>query len=56
MSAPVRTVHVVAKTHLDLGFTASAAAVLRRYVDDFFPGAMAVADELRRRGGPERLV
>lgn len=56
MSAPVRTVHVVAKTHLDLGFTASAAAVVRRYVDDFFPGAMAVADELRRRGGPERLV
>lgn len=56
MSAPVRTVHVVAKTHLDLGFTASAAAVVRRYVDDFFPGAMAVAEELRRRGGTERLV
>lgn len=55
----VSTVHLVAKTHLDLGFTDLAEAVVRRYVDDFFPRAVAVADELRDRdpsaAGP-RLV
>lgn len=42
-------VHLVAKTHLDLGFTALAEEVSQRYVDDFFPRAIAVADELRTR-------
>lgn len=49
-------VHVVAKTHLDLGFTALAAEVEQQYLTDFFPRAIVVAAELRRRGGPEGLV
>ena len=53
---PIRVVHLVAKTHLDLGFTALASEVERQYLDDFFPRAVAVAAELRSRGGPERLV
>ncbi|MCU1453543.1 MAG: hypothetical protein JWN46_1689, partial [Acidimicrobiales bacterium] len=53
---PLRTVHLVAKTHLDLGFTGLAAEVADQYLEDFFPRAMAVAAELRARGGPERLV
>ena len=56
MAPPVRVVHVVAKTHLDLGFTDLAAAVADQYLNDFFPRALAVAGELRNRGGPERLV
>ncbi|MEO6989798.1 MAG: DUF5054 domain-containing protein [Aquihabitans sp.] len=56
MAPPVRVVHVVAKTHLDLGFTDLAADVVDQYLNDFFPRALAVADELRRRGGSERLV
>jgi hypothetical protein len=51
----VRRVLYVAKTHLDVGFTDTAAAVRRRYLDDFFPRAVAVAAELRGRGGPARL-
>ncbi len=51
----VRRVLIVSKTHLDVGFTDLAALVRRRYLDDFFPRAMAVAAELRQRGGPERL-
>lgn len=51
----MRRVLVVAKTHLDVGFTDTAAAVRRRYLDDFFPRAAAAAAELRRRGGPARL-
>jgi len=51
----VRRVLHVAKTHLDVGFTDTAAAVRRRYLDDFFPRAVDVAAELRRRGGPAQL-
>lgn len=52
----VEIVHVVAKTHLDLGFTDLASEVARRYLDDFFPRALEVAEALRERAGPARLV
>jgi hypothetical protein len=51
----VRRVLYVAKTHLDVGFTDLAAVVRRRYLEEFFPRAMRVAEELRRGGGTERL-
>lgn len=51
----VERVLVVAKTHLDVGFTDLAAVVRRRYLDEFFPRAVAVAAELRERGGPARF-
>ena len=44
---------MVAKSHLDLGFTALAAEVEARYLRAFFPSAIATAAELRRRGGPQ---
>lgn len=52
----VRTVHLVAKTHLDIGFTAPAADVVATYVDRYIPAALALAASLRERGGPERFV
>lgn len=52
----MKVVHVVAKTHLDLGFTALATEVTAAYRDDFFPRAVEVARQLEERGGPERLV
>ena len=54
--AATTVVHVVAKTHLDLGFTGLAAEVEHRYLTAFFPKALDVATALRERGGPERLV
>lgn len=51
----VHTVLVVSKTHLDVGFTDTASAVRRRYLEEFFPLAVTTAEELRRRGGDERL-
>lgn len=54
--SPTRTVHLVAKTHLDVGFTAPAAEVVATYVERFIPAALARAAELRERGGPERFV
>lgn len=56
MGTTPRTVHLVAKTHLDLGFTAGAGEVVERYLTDFFPRAVDVARRLRSRGGPQRLV
>lgn len=47
---PATVVHVVAKTHLDLGFTALAAEVEARYLTEFFPRAIREAGELRARG------
>jgi hypothetical protein len=54
--ADVRTVHLVAKTHLDIGFTAPAATVVDTYVETYIPAALRLAAELRARGGAERFV
>lgn len=53
---PIERVHVVFKTHLDIGFTDLAARVTERYLGVYIPGAIETADRLVRRGGPERLV
>ncbi|MFF2275625.1 DUF5054 domain-containing protein [Agromyces sp. NPDC058126] len=52
----ISTVHVVFKTHLDLGFTDTAANVTDRYVHEYLPRAIALAEELERRGGQARFV
>ena len=50
-----RIVHVVFKTHLDLGFTDTAQQVCAAYVEDFIPRAMDLAEATRERG-EERFV
>src|SRR5215207_7866357 len=52
----IEVVHLVFKTHLDVGFTDLAANVMEEYFDLFIPRAIEVARELRGRDGPERLV
>ena len=42
----IKTVHIVYKTHLDVGFTDYAANVVKRYIDDYFPRAIDLANEL----------
>lgn len=51
---PVRKVHLIFKTHLDVGFT-DLARVVAGYFDSYIR-AIQVAQELRAAGGPERLV
>jgi hypothetical protein len=53
---PVRKVHLIFKTHLDVGFTDLARNVVAGYFDDYIPRAIQVAAELRAAGGPARLV
>ncbi|MFF2494275.1 DUF5054 domain-containing protein [Agromyces sp. NPDC058064] len=52
----ITTLHVVFKTHLDLGFTDTAANVTDRYVHEYLPRAIALAEELERRGGRARFI
>jgi hypothetical protein len=48
--------HVVFKTHLDVGYTDFAAAVKRRYFDLYIPRALDVARELRQAGDADRFI
>src|SRR3954466_7423922 len=51
MSQPhPEVVHLVFKTHLDIGFTDFARNVVASYFDDFIPRALAVTEELRQSG------
>lgn len=47
---------VLFKTHLDIGYTDFAANVLKRYREEYIPGALRTARELRESGGKERLI
>jgi hypothetical protein len=55
MSSP-RKIHVIFKTHLDVGFTDYARNVVAGYFERFIPQALDVAAELRARGGEARFV
>lgn len=49
-NAKIKRVHVVYKTHLDLGFTALAEDVLHQYRTEFIPRALDTAEKLNRDG------
>jgi len=50
------TVHVVFKTHLDIGFTDTAENVVRRYMESFIPRALDLAEKQRREGSADRFI
>lgn len=52
----VENVHLVFKTHLDLGFTDYARNVTHLYHEDFFPRAIELAKESRRRSQIDHFV
>lgn len=52
----IRKVLVIYKTHLDIGFTDFSKNVVRRYMEEFIPDALTLAEKLRRCGAQERLV
>jgi hypothetical protein len=56
MPNAIRRVIVVFKTHLDIGFTASARSVLRTYRTAFIPKALATARAQRDTGGSDRFI
>ena len=52
----ISTIYLVSSCHLDVGFADSAANIVNRYFDDFFPKAILTANTLRKSGGKECLV
>jgi hypothetical protein len=49
-------IHLVFKTHLDVGFTDLAAKVLGNYFKNYIPAAMRVARQMRELDRPERFI
>ena len=52
----IARVHLVFKTHLDIGFTKPAAMVEELYFEHFIPETIAIGRELIERDRAERLV
>ncbi|MDD4079908.1 MAG: DUF5054 domain-containing protein [Eubacteriales bacterium] len=52
----IRKVHVVFKTHLDIGFTDFSANVVDHYLYSFIPAAIRLAKETNAPGKPKRFV
>lgn len=52
----LRRIHLLFKTHLDLGFTDFARNVADAYFERYIPHALTVAKELRQAGGEECFV
>jgi len=51
-----KKIHVVFKTHLDIGFTNLAAHVLKQYMEEYIPKSIALSEQLELEGGKERFV
>jgi hypothetical protein len=52
----VKKVYVIFKTHFDLGYTDLSSAVEQRYVKNFIPKAIDLAEQLRAEGGKAGYV
>ena len=50
------TVHLIYMVHLDIGFTDLARGVCELYFDKHYPPAIALAEALAARGGPEQYA
>lgn len=51
-----KNLHLIFKTHLDVGFTDSAANVIRAYFEHHIPSALRVARQLRESGSEKRFI
>lgn len=56
INAAIKTVHIVFKTHLDIGFTDLAQNVLDQYNRSFIPRAIELAERMSTLAGPERFI
>jgi hypothetical protein len=53
--ADVKRVHVVFKTHLDIGYTDLAETVIRRYLENYIPHALDLAETTHRNNPKHRF-
>lgn len=52
----IKKIHVVFKTHLDIGFTDSTQRVMDKYFQSFIPEAIQLAKKLRQELGKEQFI
>lgn len=52
----VKKVHLVFKTHLDVGFTNFAENVIKTYMNEFIPGAISLSESLRNQNQENRYI
>lgn len=52
----IQRIHLIFKTHLDVGFTDFAAKVVHNYFTSYIPRAIELARGLREKGSTERFV
>ncbi len=52
----IRKVHLIFKTHLDVGYTDLAARVLQIYLEEFIPGALALSENQQSKSPAQRYV
>ena len=52
----IKKVHLIFKTHLDIGFTQLSSKVEQQYINEFIPKAIATIDRLRAENAQERYV
>jgi hypothetical protein len=51
-----KKIHLIFKTHLDVGFTNYASVVVNNYFTKYIPASLRVARQLRESGNPERFI
>jgi hypothetical protein len=56
MTQTIRKIHLVFKTHLDVGFTDLARNVVKTYFEKHIPLALQIAREMRESDSAERFV
>ncbi|MGQ8338236.1 DUF5054 domain-containing protein [Sunxiuqinia sp. A32] len=55
-SESIKKVHLIFKTHLDIGFTDLAANVINTYMSEFIPAALSLSENLRSQRVEDRFV
>ena len=52
----IKKVHLIFKTHLDIGYTDLSSLVERRYIEEFIPNTLNIIEQLRAGQAEERYV
>ena len=52
----IKKVHLIFKTHLDVGFTNLASEVIKIYMEEFIPGALSLSENMRQQNQKDRFV
>ena len=55
-NSQVKKVHLIFKTHLDIGYTDLSSVVERQYIEGFIPKTLDLIDQLRTESATERYV